>query len=246
MYTAGQSRYDGFMRLIAYLRVSSASQVDGFGLDVQRKAVRRWAKANGHRIVDEQVDAGVSGALDAADRPALSAALQALRKPPCADGLVVARLDRLARQLTVQEAVLALIWREGGSVFTADDGEVRQSDPDDPMRDALRQMVGIFAELDRKTLVKRMRDGRKAKADAGRKAVGQYAYGTHGVGKGRERDAAPLESEQLALARIVELRRGGESYRTICAALDAEGLKPRRAVSWSPMAVRNIAVRAGV
>ena len=45
------------------------------------------------------------------------------------------------------------------------------------------------------------------------------------------------------MARILELRRGGASYRQVAAALDAEGLRPRRAERWSAMAVRNVAVR---
>jgi recombinase len=45
------------------------------------------------------------------------------------------------------------------------------------------------------------------------------------------------------IARIVKLRRAGESYRAVAATLDAEGLRPRRAASWSAMAVRNIAQR---
>src|SRR3954469_1499637 len=101
------------MRLIAYLRVSSDSQLDGFGLDVQERAIRTWARTAGHRIVGWERDEGVSGATDAADRPGLSAALLALQHPPKADGIVVARLDRLARALTVQEATLARGW-EGG------------------------------------------------------------------------------------------------------------------------------------
>lgn len=244
MYIAGQSGYADFMRLVAYLRVSSSGQLDGYGFDVQRADIKRWAKANGHKIVDEFTDA-VTGKADTNDRPGLTQALQLLRKPPEADGLIVGKLDRLARQLTVQEAILALVWREGGRVFAAESGEVLKSDPDDPMRDAMRQMMGVFAELDRKTVVKRLRDGRRVKAEAGRKAVGQYAYGTQGVGKGRERDAGPQDEEQAAIARIVELRDQGVSYRGICATLDAEGHRPRKAAAWSPMSVRNIAVRAG-
>jgi DNA invertase Pin-like site-specific DNA recombinase len=231
------------MRLAAYIRVSSATQLDGNGLDIQRTAIKRWAKANGHTIAQWCADEGVSGATDAVDRPGLAEALQLLRHPPQAQGLVVAKLDRLARALTVQEAALALIWRDGGSVFAVDSGEILKDDPDDPMRTALRQVVGVFAELDRRTVVKRMRDGRKAKAAAGRKATGSYAYGYQGAGKGRDRDAAPREDEQAAVARIVELRRAGQSYRAIATTLDAEGLKPRRAPSWSAMAVRNIANR---
>lgn len=103
--------------------------------------------------------------------------------------------------------------------------------------------MDAFAERERKMVAKRLRDGRLAKAAAGRKAVGDYPFGYTATGKGRERDARPIEAEQKAVARIVELRRAGLSYREIATTLDAEGHKPRRAVSWSAAAVRNITLR---
>jgi DNA invertase Pin-like site-specific DNA recombinase len=235
------------MELIAYTRVSTRGQADdGYGLDVQEGAIRRWAEANRHVIVRLCSDAGVSGAKDAADRPGLSEALDLLRPPPKATGLVVARLDRLARRLHVQEVALGLAWRAGARVFTVDGGEVLEDDPDDPMRTTIRQVIGAFAELDRKLIAKRLKDGRRAKAAAGRHAVGDYAYGTRGAGTGRDRDAAPDEAEQQAVARIVALRSEGRSYRDIAGVLDGEGFKPRRAEHWSPMSVRNVATREGV
>jgi DNA invertase Pin-like site-specific DNA recombinase len=232
------------MRLVSYLRVSTTGQLDGYGLDVQREHIRTWAKANGHKVIAEYSDV-VTGKADVGDRPGLLEAVQMVRRPPEAQGIVVGKLDRLARALTVQEAILSLVWREGGHVFTAEDGEVLVDDPDDPMRCAIRQVQGVFAELDRKTVVKRLRDGRRAKAEAGRHAVGQYAYGFEGAGKGRERDAAPREDEQAAVRRIVELRGQGASFRAIAATLDEEGLAPRKAAAWSAMSVRNVALRAG-
>jgi DNA invertase Pin-like site-specific DNA recombinase len=232
------------MNLSAYIRVSTTAQaLDGYGLDVQKKVCRTWAKANGHRIVAWCEDAGVSGDLDAADRAGLSAALDALRPPPKATGLLVARLDRLARSLTVQEAVLQVAWRAGASVFTADAGEVLPDDPSDPMRTAMRQMAGVFAQLDRALVVKRLRDGREAKAAQGRHAAGDYRFGYRGTGEGKQRDAAPDPEEQATVARIMELRGDGQSYREVALALDSEGLKPRRAASWSAMSVRNIVTR---
>ena len=135
------------MRLVAYLRISSTTQLEGFGLDVQRKAVRQWAKAHGHRIIAEYTDAGISGATDAVDRPGLSDALEQIGRPPRADGIIAARLDRVARALTVQEAILALCWRDGARVFTADTGEVLRDDPDDPMRVASLTATGLMAVL---------------------------------------------------------------------------------------------------
>ena len=132
---------------------------------MQEKACRSWAKANGHKIVATFTDAGISGSKDISDRPGLSAAIDTLRPPPRATGLIVAKLDRLARALHVQESVLQVVWRAGGSVFTADTGEVLQDDPDDPMRTFVCQVVGGVAQLERSLIAERMRDGRNAKRE---------------------------------------------------------------------------------
>lgn len=231
------------MKLVGYVRVSGLGQAtDGFGLQVQQAAIRSWAKSNGHRIVRIERDE-ISGATDHEDRPGLSAALLAVAEDD-AEGLLVPRLDRLARALTVQEATLAYAWRCGARVFTADAGEVLRDDPDDPMRTALRQVVGVFAELDRRMTVKRMRDGRKAKAASGRHSVGQYPYGMRSTGKGRDKDAGPDAAEQAVVARILALRAGGRSYHSIVEVLNAEGVEPRRAAKWNAMSVRNVVLRA--
>lgn len=51
------------------------------------------------------------------------------REAPEADAVVVARLDRLARSLTIQEAILAAICYDGGHVFAGDQGEILRDDP---------------------------------------------------------------------------------------------------------------------
>jgi DNA invertase Pin-like site-specific DNA recombinase len=231
------------MDLVGYVRVSTEGQADGYGPDVQEQHIRQWAKDHGHRITTISSDIGVSGRQPAEDRPGLAEALDALRPPPKAIGLIVDRLDRLARQLTVQEAALQIVWQAGATVFTVDGGEVLRDDPDDPMRTAMRQMAGVFGQLDRALVVKKLSDGRKAKAAAGRHAVGDYRYGTQGQGDGKMRDAVPNKAEQAAVRRIVEMRQAGKSYRVIAETLDAEGFRPRRAARWSAMSVHNIAER---
>jgi DNA invertase Pin-like site-specific DNA recombinase len=206
-----------------YTRVSSKAQVkDGYGLAIQARDCRAWAKANGHKIVLHFSDDAVKGALPAEERPGLQDALRALRSAQ-ADGLVCGKLDRLARALTTQEAVLAQAWRPragghlAGRVFTADIGEA--------------------------LAVQRMRNGRLAKAAAGKHAVGVYPFGTRAGGEGRERDAVPDEAEIRAAARIRELHQAGQSYRAIIATIEAEGIMPRTAAHWSPSTVRKIALR---
>lgn len=230
------------LKLVAYIRVSSTGQLDGYGPAAQLADIRKWAKACGHKILDVKTD-DITGTTLAQDRPALLECLELLSE---IDGIVVANLGRLARELHVQEAILAQVWAEGGQAFAADQGEILKNDPDDPMRTAMRQMQGVFAELDRAMITKRLRDGRKIKAAMGRHASGVYRFGTHGVKTGRGKDAAPHEEEQATVDRIVELRTAGDSYRAICAALDAAGMKPRRAAAWSAMSVRSVALKAGL
>jgi DNA invertase Pin-like site-specific DNA recombinase len=92
-------------------------------------------------------------------------------------------------------------------------------------------------------VVKRLRDGRAAKSATGRKAVGSYAYGYIGAGKGKQRDAEPQSVEQSAVAFILDARAAGHSYRQIAQALDVHGHLPRRAANWSPASVRSVAIR---
>ena len=70
-------------------------------------------------------------------------------------------------------------------------------------------------------------------------AAGDYRFGYRGAGEDKGRDAAPNPDEQAVVARIMELRGEGQSYRLIAERLDAEGKRPRRAASWSAMSVRN-------
>lgn len=225
------------MKLVAYVRVSTNAQAErGFGLPVQEKAIRAWCRANGHRLVAAHRDEGVSGSNGVEDREGLPLALEDVRDGR-ADGVVVARLDRLARSITVQEAALAMIWRLGGvMVSVADGGEVLPDDPDDPMRTAMRQMAGVFAELDRRMIVKRLRDGRRHKASLGGYAGGAPPFGS----RAESGHLVPDPAEAAALARARELRASGLSLRAIGAALTAEGHRPKRGGTWQPTAVNRL------
>jgi DNA invertase Pin-like site-specific DNA recombinase len=246
------------MKLGEYTRVSGRGQVrDGYGLAIQHKDCQGWAKQAGHRIVLHCTDNGLSGTLGSdvvegigtngehlADRPGLQELIAAVQDGAIG-GVIVGKLDRLGRATHVQEAVLAMIWRAGGKVFAADQGEVLADDPDDPMRTAMRKIMAVFDELDKAIAVQRMRKGRQAKAAAGKHAVGIYPFGTKPGGEGRERDAVPDEAEQRAVARILELHQAGQSYRQIITAIEAEGIRPRTAQHWSPSTIRKIVLRAG-
>src|SRR5579864_6998410 len=109
------------MRLASYTRQSV--QNGGDSLVAQLDAILTWTADTGHVLVAEFTDDGLSGTLDEDGRPGLAGAILAIEDGR-ADALIVHRLDRLARALHVQEAILSRIWKAGGRVFTADGGEV--------------------------------------------------------------------------------------------------------------------------
>jgi DNA invertase Pin-like site-specific DNA recombinase len=225
------------VRVVGYVRVSTSTQAeDGYGLAIQKAAVREWCKTNGHRLVAILCDEGISGAKELEDRPGLADALGMLRDKQ-AQGIVVPRLDRLARDLIVQETVLAEIRRMGGIAFSTSPAEASYltDDPDDPSRKMIRQVLGAVAEYERSMVVLRLRNGRRRKAQMGGYASGAPAFGYEA------RDKALVESdeEQETLKRIIELRDSGASLRGICSTLESEGRKSKRAgSSWQPMTVK--------
>lgn len=221
------------MRVVGYVRVSTDRQVDaGSGLDVQRQAVRAWCRDQRHRLVALVADEGVSGTL--ADRPALAEALALLREGE-ARGLVVHRLDRLARDLVLQEQLLAECWRMGATVSSTAAGEdaYLSDDPADPSRRLIRQVLGAVSDYERAMVRLRLATGRRHKADAGGYAFGAPPFGYRADG-GR---LVPRPEEQPALALITELHQaqvatGETSLRRIAAALTDAGHRPRRGEAW--------------
>ena len=226
------------VNVVGYIRVSSATQVDdGLGLDIQIEALEQWATAHGHQLLAIHRDEGITGTKDSADRPGLAGALLALEDG--AEALVVMKLDRLARHLTVQEATLAQAWKHGARVFAVDVGEILRDDPDDPMRTAMRQMIGVFAQLERSMIAARMRAGRRMKH-----AKGGYAYGAPRFGqRAEDKSLVPATAEQKTIARIVELRSGGATLASICSTLEAEGRPAKRGTRWHPKVVARVLQR---
>jgi DNA invertase Pin-like site-specific DNA recombinase len=219
------------MRVAAYLRVSTDAQADGLGLEVQETAITKWAAAEGHTIAATFTDAGISGSNGIDTRTGLADALAALKDGHAA-GLVVYRLDRLARDLILQEQLLAELRRGKWAVFSTSGSEAAylQDDPGDPSRKLIRQVLGAVAEYERSMITLRLRSGRARKAQNG-----GFAYGAPPFGyRAEEGELVPVAEEQATLARIRQLRGEGKPLRFIADVLNGEGIRPRRGRAWHP------------
>jgi DNA invertase Pin-like site-specific DNA recombinase len=189
-------------------------------------------------------DEHVRGALPVQERPGLLATIMAIEDGE-ADGFIVHRLDRLARELHIQEAALAQAWAVGPGVvlFEAVGGEILRDDPDDPHRTFLRQVLGAAAQLERGLIVARLQGGRKRKAARGGWVGGHRIHNRYGYVV-RDGSYEPVEREQAVIERMAVLR-ASESYRGIAAALNAEGVAAPASDMWHAATVRKVLVREG-
>jgi DNA invertase Pin-like site-specific DNA recombinase len=230
-------------RLVVYLRTSTQGNADSF--ESQLAACEEWAGRVGSRIVSVHTDRGLSGRLTPEERPGLADALARIENGE-ADGLLVHRLDRLARELHVQEAVLARAWTHDGRVYEAVEGEIQQDDPEDPYRRFVRQVMGAAAELERGLIAARLRRGRVRKRERGGYAGGPTVpYGLRVEGEGKDARLVPDEEVAPMVQRIERLRDEDDlTLAAIATRLNAEGVPTARGGRWHPTSVQRVLARA--
>jgi DNA invertase Pin-like site-specific DNA recombinase len=203
-------------KAVAYLRASTDRQ--DLSPDAQRAAVIRWAAAQGVVVVAWHEDLGVSGGTPLEERPGLLAALDAVRAHG-AGVLLVARRDRLARDVLTAALVERLCEREGARVQAADGA----GNGDGPEAQLLRGIVDLFAQYERAVIRARTKAALAVKKARGER-TGGVPMGSR-VGEGGM--LAANDVERGAVERARELRGEGKSLRQIARALVAEGYAPR-------------------
>ena len=225
-------------RVIGYTRVSTTEQVDGFGLDVQEAAIRAYCTAENLRLVVMVSDEGQSGSNGLDHRRGLAEALARIERGE-ASALVVYRLDRLARDLLLQETVHARLEAGGAAVLSVSEPSV---EGDDATRVLVRQLLGGISQYERAVIRGRMMAGKAAKVAKGGYGGGRPAYGCKAEGG----ELVVNEAEAAVIDTVTTMRRSGASFRVIAAALSDAGIVTRSGGSWNPNQVRRIAQRKGV
>jgi DNA invertase Pin-like site-specific DNA recombinase len=163
------------MKVYAYLRVSGKGQLNGHGFDRQLDAVKAFCNKHGYKI-DRVFREQVSGTADETDRPGFSSMITAILRDSV-DTIIVESLDRLAREYRIQEQLLIYLASKHINLITSNTGEnVTRAISEDPMKKAMVQMQGIFAELDKSLLVKKLRKSREQIRHEKGKCEGRKGY----------------------------------------------------------------------
>ena len=162
------------IKAVGYLRVSSQGQLSGHGQDRQQDTITCYAKQAGYEIIGYYDDAHTG---TEANRPAFTRMLDDLLGNGC-KVIVVESLDRLARDLRIQLQLVAFLSSHDLTLINATTGEnVTAAMQADPMQRAMIQIQGVFSELDKGLLVRKLRKGREAKRTETGTCEGRKSYG---------------------------------------------------------------------
>lgn len=201
--------------MFAYERVSTIEQADSRnGLEAQSEAITAEANRRGWAL-EHYADEGGSGKQI---NPRLSEVLHLLATGQ-GDGLVVAKLDRLARSVVHAANIIESAQTQGWSLVVLD----LNLDLTTAAGRMMARTVVSFAEYERELISERTRAGLAAKKARG------------------ERIGRPRLAPAGVVRRIVMDRNAGLSFGRIARALEAEGvLSPAGRTTWQESTVRRI------
>jgi DNA invertase Pin-like site-specific DNA recombinase len=211
----------------AYIRVSTDEQ--RLGPEAQRAAIASWAAREGVEVVAWFEDLGASGAAGIDKRPGLAAALESLEK---GSQLVVAKRDRLARDVLLSAMLERLATRSGACIVSAD-GTGNEQTPEGQL---MRSMVAAFAEYERQLIRARTKAALSAKSARGERVSGLAPMGCRFEG-GR---VVADDAERRVLRDVEALRRNGWTLDAIATELNRRGVVTRSGGSHTTSSVWRI------
>ena len=142
------------MECVVYMRVSTEKQAEeGNGLESQKRDIQNYCKKNEYIITDYYIDDGYTGAN--MDRPELQRLITdcVAKRIKC---VVAFKLDRLSRSMVDGIYMIERVFQPNNILFKCVHDSISY---DSPMEQAYTQMMAVFAQLDKNTMLLRMRGG---------------------------------------------------------------------------------------
>ena len=213
-----------------YTRVSGQGQVEGDGLIRQEKAIMDYAAANGITVEHIFREEGVSGTLE--QRPELAKLLVDLEENGHGiKTVIIERVDRLARDLMIQENIIADLQRNGFDLISATEGADLLSE--DPTRKLVRQVLGAIAEYDKSMVVMKLRAARERKRAKNGKCEGRKSYG----------EAMPEVVKEIRRLRRARKGMPRRTFEAVAKELNENGFKTMTGRPFTKQVVQNILQR---
>jgi DNA invertase Pin-like site-specific DNA recombinase len=198
---------------VAYFRTSSAANVgeEKDSLKRQRATVTAFAKRHQFQLVDEFYDPAISGADAIEERPGFTALLDRIENNGMRT-VIVEDVSRFAREMKAHVLGIALLRERGVRLLSASDGQNLTQDTDE-MTEGMVTIMAVFAQIEKKRLVKKLKAARDRKSlQQGKRVEGRKSY--HEMNPQLVREAKRLchgnRKERLSLRGIAtRLREAG-------------------------------------
>jgi DNA invertase Pin-like site-specific DNA recombinase len=217
------------MKAIAYVRVSTEEQ--HLGPEAQRAAIEKWCEFNKAELVEIHEDR-LSGGSKVEDRPGLLAALDAI-KVHGADVLIVAKRDRLARDVVLSAMIERLVNRDGAKVVSSDG----VGNGNGPEAQLMKHIIDAFAQYERAII-----RARTSAAMQTMRRKKQYTGGNvrYGFRKGVDGRLIAIPTEQKVIKLALKYREVGTGLRRIANTLNAAGYRSRTGAEFQAVQVKNM------
>jgi len=219
---------------IGYIRVSTQGQADdGVSLDAQRAKITAWCDANDYELVAVFDDAGLSGS-SMKGRDGLHAALQATARGMA---LVAYSISRLARSTRDMIDIAERLKKRGADLVSL----TERIDTSSAAGHMVFQMLAVLAEFERRQTAERTRMALGHKRSRG-EVYGPVPFGFREAGQRLEE----VPGESRIVAKILQMRSAGASFRGIADHLNARGVAGKQGGKWYASTVRYMIARQQV
>ena len=212
-------------RIAVYVRRSTDDEHQPFSIDAQLAKLNSYIDSQPGWTLAATFSDDASGATT--ERPGLQAALNAARAGRF-DVLLVYRVDRFSRRLTDMMTLVEQLDSSGVAFCSA----TEHFDTSTPMGRMFLQLLDMFAEFERSTIIDRVINGMSTKAGKGKWTGGTRPYG-YLVDPAEDR-LTPHPQEAPILREIFDLFTTARlGTRTIANRLNDRGLRNRSGKPWS-------------
>jgi site-specific DNA recombinase len=225
-------------RAVAYVRVSTDMQVDGYSLDAQKASIERYARAHDIEIVKVYKDEGRSGKSIAGREDFISMLNDIESGAVTVNYIIVYKLSRFGRNSADVLNSLQQIQLHNVNLICADEG-LNSAHAYSKM---MLTVLSAVAEVERDNIVEQTMSGRRQKAAEGKWNGGFPPYG-YSINAD---DILEINEDEAPAVRVIyEKYLEGTGFNGIAKYLNRQGYNkiPRKngtLTSWSAKLVRDI------
>ena len=233
--------YISSIRDAHYFRQKRQSMKYFYGRQSKDETAQKNSIATQIKLVEDKVgkcdgyytDIAKSGALGIDKRDGLAEALEVLGR---GDELVVAKLDRLARDTYLNAYITLQVEKKGAKILSATEEALNG---DDEMAKFMKTIISAFATFERAQIRIRTKQTLQMKKEAGFR-ISRYAPYGYDFTDDKKRVVAN-EEEQKVLSLIKEMKDTGEGAAAVKNELNNRGIKTKQGKStWHYQSVYKI------